>query len=132
MKNTKIKLICCSACEELDIFISFAKQLLENNLSHPIPIALNNYITQIYEISKSKALPQLISLFEEHSNNLNTDVALSCQSAIKQLNTFYSQVLPHHMYESSILSDKSLLPRECFTGFIYSIEIIKKNLMQCY
>lgn len=132
MKNTKIKLICCSACEELDIFISFAKQLLDNNLSHPIPIALNNYITQIYEISNSKALPQLISLFEKHSNNLNTDVALSCQSAIKQLNNFYSKILPRHIYELSMLSEESILPRERLTGLIYSIEIIKKNLMKCY
>ena len=128
MKNKEIKQICCLACNELDTLIVLAKLLLEKNLSTSSTTTLNNYITGIFEASTSKALPLLISLFEQYSNDYSTAIIANCQAAINQLSIFYNQVLPKHISETSKLSDGARFPRETFTGFIYSIEVIKKNL----
>lgn len=128
MKNTEIKQACHLACNELDAFISLTKLLLEKSSSTASETTLNNYITRIYEASNSMALPLLISLFEQYSNDYNATIVVICQAAINQLNIFYNQVLPLHISELSKLSDKKRIPRELLTGFIYSIEVIKKNL----
>ena len=131
MKNTEIENICRSSCDELQAFISLTKQLLEKQSSYQAA-ALNNYITQIYEISGSKALPQLISLFEKHSDSPSSPIITNCQTAIKQLNIFYNEILPLHISELSKLPERSSPPRELLTGFIRSTEIIQQNLNQCY
>ena len=128
MKNKEIKQICCLACNELDTFIALAKLLLEKNLSTSSTTTLNNYITVIFEASNSRALPLLISLFEQCSNDYSTATIANCQAAINQLSIFYNQVLPKHISEISKLSNEARFPRETFTGFIYSMEVIKKNL----
>lgn len=132
MKNTEFINICKSACEELEVFISFTRQLLEKSSRDQSRAMLNSYIVKIYEISNSKALPQFISLFEKHSDDLNTEANKRCQYAIKQLNIFYTQILPRHLSELSKLSESNLSPKDQLIGFIRSTEIIKKNLMQDY
>ena len=128
MENKKIKQTCCLACNELDKFIALTKILLEKSISTASEATLNNYITEIFDASNSTALPMLISLFEQYSRDYNSDIVANCQAAINQLSIFYNQVLPQHISEISKLSDGARFTRETLTGFIYSIEVIKKNL----
>ena len=128
MKKTEIRLTFNLACNELDAFISLTKLLLEKSSSAASEITLNNYITRLYEASNSKALPLLMSLFEQYSNDYNAAFVANCQAAINQFNILYNQVIPRHISELSKLSDGTNIPRELLTGFIYSIEVIKKNL----
>ena len=128
MENTKIKQYLRLAHNELDAFISITKRMLEKSSYTISETTLNNYITLIYEESNPMALPRLISLFEQFSNDYNATIAANCKAAINQLNIFYTQVLPQHISELSKLSDANRFPRELLTGFIYSIEVIKKNL----
>ena len=128
MDNIEIKQSFRLAYNELDAFTSLTKLMLEKSSYTISETTLNNYITLIYEASNSMALPRLISLFEQYSNDYNATIVANCKAAINQLNIFYTQVLPQHIFELSKLSGANRFPRELLTGFIYSIEVIKKNL----